>query len=397
MISVGEGQARVLARVTRATAPEVVPVARALGRTLARDIPAPFDVPPADNSAVDGYAVTARDLVPAGRARLSVVGELRAGGVFAGRLGPGQSLRIMTGAPMPDGADTVVPQELATADGPVVLLEAVSPGANVRARGEDVRAGDVALRQGTVLRPQELGLLASFGLATIAVFSRPRVALLSTGDEVAEPGGPRAPGQIFDANRFSLHGLVEAAGAVAVDCGIVPDARAALSARLGEAAASAEVVITSGGVSVGAHDLVKEVLSEVGGIEFWQVAMQPGRPFAVGTIGTSLFFGLPGNPVASVLCFLIFVRPALWRLAGRRDVEPPRFVARATETMRKRPGRREFKRGVVSFSEAGWEVRTTGPQGSGILSSLVAANCLIILEETRGDVAPGESVLVEPL
>ena len=397
MISVGEGQARVLARIAHPTEPEVVPVARALGRTLAQDVSAPFDVPPADNSAVDGYAVRAEDLVAGDRARLSVVRDLPAGAVFEGRLAPGEALRIMTGAPMPEGADTVVPQELATPDGDAVRLEAVPPGANVRPRGEDVRAGAVVLRPGAVLRPQELGLIASLGFAAVKVSVRPRVALLSTGDEVAEPGGPRRPGQIFDANRFSLHGLVEAAGAEPVDYGIVPDVREALRARFLEAAAAAEVVITSGGVSVGAYDLVKEVLSEVGGIEFWQVAMQPGRPFAVGAIGASHFFGLPGNPVASVLCFLIFVRPALWKLMRRREVEPPRFTAIAAEPMRKRPGRREFKRGILRFSERGWQVSTTGPQGSGILSSMVAANCLIILEEARGDVVPGEPVLVEPL
>ena len=397
MISVGEGQARVLARVARPTEPEFVPVARALGRTLAQHVPAPFDVPPADNSAVDGYAVRAEDLVAGGRARLSVVRDLPAGAVFEGRLAPGEALRIMTGAAMPEGADTVVPQELAVPDGDAVRLEAIPPGANVRARGEDVRAGAVVLRQGAVLRPQELGLIASLGFADVKVSVRPRVALLSTGDELAEPGGPRRPGQIFDANRFSLHGLVEAAGAEPVDYGIVPDVREALRARFLEAAATAEVVITSGGVSVGAYDLVKEVLSEVGAIEFWQVAMQPGRPFAVGAIGASHFFGLPGNPVASVLCFLIFVRPALWKLMGRRELEPPRFTAIAAEPMRKRPGRREFKRGILRFSERGWQVATTGPQGSGILSSMVAANCLIILEEARSDVVPGEPVLVEPL
>jgi molybdopterin molybdotransferase len=396
MISVGEAQARVLARIARPTPPEVVPVARALGRILAQDVLAPFDVPPADNSAVDGYAVRAEDLT-GGRTRLSVVRDLPAGAVFEGRIGRGEALRIMTGAPMPEGADTVVPQELATPDGDLVELDPVSPGANVRARGEDVGAGAAVLGQGAVLRPQELGLIASLGLGTVSVHARPRVALLSTGDEVVEPGHPRRPGQIFDANRFSLHGLVEAAGAEPVDHGIVPDVRTLLRARFLEAAADAEVVISSGGVSVGAYDLVREVLSEIGDIEFWQVAMQPGRPIAMGAIGPRHFFGLPGNPVASALCFLIFVRPALWRLTGRRDLEPPRFSALALEAMRKRPGRREFKRGILRFSARGWEVTTTGPQGSGILSSMVAANCLIILEESRGDVAPGEPVLVEPL
>lgn len=397
MISVAEGQARILAAVVRATAPEAAPVASALGRVLAQDVAAPFDVPPADNSAVDGYAVRAADLEPSGRTWLRVMGELAAGAAHHDSLGPGEALHIMTGAPIPAGADTVVPQELAERAGDAVRLAAVDGGANVRARGEDVRAGAVVLARGTVLRPQELGLLASLGLPDVWVHACPRVAVLSTGDEVVEPGRPRKPGQIYDANRYSLHGLVEAAGGVPLDFGIVPDQQDVLRARLLEAADGADVVLTSGGVSVGAYDLVKRVLAEIGGIEFWQVAMQPGRPLAVGRIGESHFFGLPGNPVASVLCFLLFARPVLWKLAGRRQLEPPRFTAVATEPMRKKTGRREFKRGVLTFTERGWEVATTGPQGSGILSSMVAANCLIILEEPRGDVRPGEPVLVEPL
>jgi molybdopterin molybdotransferase len=397
MIPVADGQARILAQVIRPLTPEAVGLTAGLGRVLARDVAAPFDVPPADNSAVDGYAIRAADLVAGGRARLRVVSDLAAGSTFEGALASGDALRIMTGAPMPAGADTVVPQELAERENGDVRLNAVAAGANVRARGEDVRAGAVVLRAGTVLRPQELGLLASLGQGDAWVHARPRVALLSTGDEVVEPGLPRKPGQIYDANRFSLHGLVEAAGAVSVDFGIVPDVRDVLRARLLEAGESADVVITSGGVSVGLYDLVKQVLGEIGGIDFWQVAMQPGRPFAVGKIGESHFFGLPGNPVASMLCFLLFVRPALWKLAGRRDLEPPRFTAVAAEPMTKKPGRREFKRGIVRFTERGWEVATTGPQGSGILSSMVLANCLIVLEEPRGDVGVGDVVLVELL
>ena len=397
MISVAQGQAYILARVVRPLPAEPVAVTQALGRVLVRDVPAPFDVPPVDNSAVDGYAVRAADLVAGGHARLRIVSDLPAGSAYDGLVGAGETLRIMTGAPMPAGADTVVPQELAEREDGTVRLGAVPAGANVRARGEDVRSGVVVLRQGTVLRPQELGLLASLGLHEAWVHARPRIALLSTGDEVVEPGLPRKPGQIYDANRFSLHGLVEAAGGTVIDFGIVPDLHDVLRARLLEAAEAADVVITSGGVSVGVYDLVKQVLAEVGGIDFWQVAMQPGRPFAVGKIGESQFFGLPGNPVASMLCFLLFVRPALWKLGGRRELAPPHFTAIATEPMTKKPGRREFKRGILSFSERGWEVGTTGPQGSGILSSMVLANCLIVLEEPRGDVKPGEPVLVEPL
>jgi molybdopterin molybdotransferase len=397
MIPVSDARARILADVAGAAPEETLPVARGLGRVLARDVSAPFDVPPADNSAVDGYAILGADLPPGCRVRLRVVADLPAGAVYEGGIGPRETLRIMTGAPMPRGADTVVPKELSEGSGDWVELSAVERGANVRARGEDVRAGAVVLTAGSVLRPQDLGLIASLGFAEIAVHRRPRVALLSTGDEVVEPGQPRRPGQIYDANRFSLGGMVEGAGADTLDLGIVPDVRELLRKRLLQAASAADVVLSSGGVSVGDYDLVKSVLGEIGSIDFWQVAMQPGRPLAVGRIAGAHFFGLPGNPVASVLCFHLFVRPTLWKLGGRTRLDPECVTATTLEPMRKREGRREFKRGILRFTERGFEVSTTGPQGSGILSSMVAANCLIILEESRGDVKPGEHVLVEPL
>jgi molybdopterin molybdotransferase len=396
MISVQEGQARILAQVTSVAPPELVPVAHALGRVLADDLQAPFDVPPADNSAVDGYAVSSADIPASGTATLEVIADLPAGSVLDVAVKAGQAVRIMTGAPMPAGADTVLPQELVERAGGAIKIPTIAKGANVRLGGEDVRAGTVVIPSGSVLRPQELGLTASLGLLQVLVRQKVRVAILSTGNEVAEPGEPRNPGQIYDSNRFSLRGLVEEAGGAAADFGIVPDIRLELKARLLEAARAAEIVLTSGGVSVGTYDLVKDVLGEIGGLDFWQVAMQPGRPLAVGRIGGSLFFGLPGNPVASMLTFLLFVRPALWKLAGRREIFPLQFTAVAVEPVRKKAGRREFKRGILTFGPRGWEVRTTGPQGSGILTSMVAANCLIILEEPRGDVKPGETVLVEP-
>ncbi|HTO12383.1 MAG TPA: gephyrin-like molybdotransferase Glp [Candidatus Binatia bacterium] len=396
MISVRDGQAHILAQAGGAVPPERVPVTRALGRVLAADVQAPFDVPPADNSAVDGYAVGSGDIPGAGTRELAVVGDLAAGAVFAGTLGAGQALRIMTGAPMPAGADTVYPQENVERVGERVRVGPIAKGVNVRARGEDVEAGGIVIEAGSVLRPQEVGLVTSLGVWQLEVHRRPRVALLSTGDEVAEPGTPRRPGQIYDANRFTLRGSVEQCGGEVLDLGIVPDVRDELVARLREAAAMADVVLTSGGVSVGAYDLVKSVLAELGTIDFWQVAMQPGRPLAVGRLGATTFFGLPGNPVASLLAFMLFVRPALYQLAGRRRLFPPTWQARAMERLGKKTGRREFKRGILTFRDGAWEVRTTGPQGSGILSSMVAGNCLIVLEEDRGDVAAGELVTVEP-
>jgi molybdopterin molybdotransferase len=396
MISVHAAQQQVLDRITDVAPPEILPLSAVRGRVLAEDIRAAFDVPPTDNSAVDGYAMTSSDIPAAGRAVLTVIGELPAGSVFPGALRAGQAIRIMTGAPMPAGCDTVYPQEIVERHGASLSIPPLDRGANVRYRGEDVRAGEIILPVGAVLRPQELGVAASLGLPQLPVRQRPRVALLSTGDEVAEPGTERKAGQIYDSNRFSLRGLAEAAGAIVVDLGIVPDRVDELSARLAEAGATADMVLTSGGVSVGDHDLVKLVLQESGGIDFWQVAMQPGRPVAVGRIGGALFFGLPGNPVASMLTFHLFVRPALWKLGGRREIFPPRFHATAAEAMRKRTGRREFKRGILAHTERGWQVRTTGPQGSGILTSMVQADCFVVLEEERGDVAAGERVWVEP-
>jgi molybdopterin molybdotransferase len=398
MISVRDGQNRILDRVTQIAPPELVSVVDALDRVLAEDVQAPFDVPPCDNSAVDGYAVGSGDIPADGTRELTVIGDLPAGSVFDGVVGEGQSLRIMTGAPIPAGADTVYPQEIVERIGARVRIGALDKGANVRRRGEDIASGMTVLEAGHPLRPQEIGLLTSLGHVQALVHGRPRVALLSTGDEVAEPGTVRKPGQIYDSNRFTLRGSITRCGAEVIDLGIVPDRREELRTRLLDAASMAEVVVSSGGVSVGVYDLVKDVLSEIGGIEFWQVAMQPGRPLAMGSIGRAHFFGLPGNPVASMLAFMLFVRPAIYRLAGRRRLFPETFHARADEPLRKKTGRREFKRGILRYApeEACWHVRITGPQGSGILSSMVVGNCLIILDEEREDVAAGELVEVEP-
>jgi molybdopterin molybdotransferase len=395
MISVPDGQNQILRQLAEPTPPELVAVTRGRDRVLAEDLQAPFDVPPLDNSAVDGYAVASDD-VPTGNTReLEVVAELAAGVVFTGTVAAGQAVRIMTGAPMPRGADTVYPQELVERRGNRLHVGPISKGANVRQRGEDVQAGTIAIERGTVLRPQELGLITSLGQWQVLVHRRPRVALLSTGDEVVEPGTPRKPGQIYDANRFTLRGSIEQCGGDVVDLGIVADVRDELRARLLEAAEVGDLVVTSGGVSVGTLDLVKDVLGEIGSIDFWQVAMQPGRPLAFGRIGSAHFFGLPGNPVASMLAFMLFVRPAIYKLAGRRRLFPELGEATAVEAMSKKKGRREFKRGVVQWKNGRWEARTTGPQGSGILSSMAAGNCLIVLEEERSDVAVGETVLVE--
>jgi len=397
MISVSDAQARILAQVEAIAPPELVPVGSCLGRVVAEDVRSSMDVPPTDNSAVDGYAIVSDDIPATGRRELEVVAELAAGSVYEGVLRSGEALRIMTGAPIPAGAGTVYPQEIVTREGRRLSVPTIERGANVRERGEDVKTGAVVLPAGTVLRPQELGVAASLGLAQLLVTQRPRVAVLSTGDEVVEPGFERKPGQIYDSNRLALRGLAQASGAQITDHGIVPDVFEELRQHLVEAAATSDVVLTSGGVSVGDYDLVKAVLQDVGGIDFWQVAMQPGRPIAVGRIGASHFFGLPGNPVACMLTFHLFVRPALYKIAGRRELFGPRFHAVALEPMRKKVGRREFKRGILRYTDDRWEVQTTGPQGSGILTSMTYANCVIVVEEERGNVAAGERVWVEPL
>ncbi|HLC41561.1 MAG TPA: gephyrin-like molybdotransferase Glp [Methylomirabilota bacterium] len=396
MISVPDALSRILSAITRVVPPELIPVANSLGRVLATDVRAPFNVPPSDNSAVDGYAVSNQDIPTEGLHALRVIGDLPAGTVFDQVVQRGEAIRIMTGAPLPKGVDTVLPQEVVRTSGDKVLIPPIKVGSNVRCQGEDVQQGAVVLQEGLPIRPQEMGLLTSLGIAQLLVRQKPRVAILSTGNEVAEPGKVRSPGQIYDANRFTLSGLVQATACDTVDFGIVPDSRDRLKECLLEAAQAADVVITSGGVSVGAYDLVKDVLTEIGGIDFWQVAMQPGRPMAHGQIGQARFFGLPGNPVASMLTFFLFVRPALWKLAGRKELAPQRFTAVAIEPLKKKTGRQEFKRGILSFQDREWRVQTTGPQGSGILTSMVLANCFIVLEEDRGDVSAGEIVWVEP-
>jgi molybdopterin molybdotransferase len=395
MISVQDGQNQILRQLADPTPPEVVAVTRARDRVLAEDLQAPFDVPPTDNSAVDGYAVASDDVPASNPRELDVIAEIMAGAVFAGTVAPGQAVRIMTGAPMPRGADTVYPQEVVERRGDRVRVGPISKGSNVRQRGEDIQAGTVAIARGTVLRAQELGLITSLGQWQVLVHRRPRVALLSTGDEVVEPGTPRKAGQIYDANRFTLRASIEQCGGDVIDLGIVADLRDELRARLLEAARVGDMVVTSGGVSVGALDFVKDVLGEIGEIDFWQVAMQPGRPLAFGRIGAAHFFGLPGNPVASMLAFMLFVRPALYKLSGRARLFPETAEAVAAEAMSKKKGRREFKRGVAQWKNGRWEARTTGPQGSGILSSMTAGNCLIVLEEPRGDVAVGDTVVIE--
>ncbi|QPF74754.1 molybdopterin molybdotransferase MoeA [Roseateles sp. DAIF2] len=398
--------ARLLAPLAARLGNETLPLREALGRCLAAELVSPLDVPAFDNSAMDGYALAAASLQTEGTpTRLAIAGRSLAGQGPAAALQPGHCLRIMTGAPMPPGADTVVPQELVTRPDEASILippGLLRPGANRRRAGEDLARGQGALRAGQRLRAAEIGLLASLGLAEVTVRRRPRVALLSTGDELCPPGRPLPPGGVYDSNRHTLWSLLQALPVEVLDLGPVRDDPAALRAAFAEAAARADVVLSTGGVGVGEADHTKRVMAELGEVLFWQLAMRPGRPLAVGRIGSeaagrALLLGLPGNPVAVMVGFYAFVRPALLALAGTDPAPPLALRARSAEPLRKRAGRTEYQRGIVERGEDGdWWVRSTGSQGSGILSSMSRANGLILLAHERGEVARGDWVEVLP-
>jgi len=384
------------------TAVERVHIRAALGRVLAEDVVSPLDVPGHDNSAMDGWAVRFADLRKEGETTLRRVGESFAGKPFAGDIGQGETVRIFTGGVMPRGADTVVMQERAreTAEGVYVAPGAVGKlGQNRRFAGEDLKRGETVFRSGQPVRPAELGMLASLGIGEVSVYRRLRVAFFSTGDELRSLGQPLGAGEVYDSNRYTLYGMLERLNCEVLDMGVVPDVPDRLERAFATAAAAADVVITSGGVSVGEADIVRTLLDKVGEVLFWKIAMKPGRPLAYGRIGNAHFFGLPGNPVAVMVTFYEFVRDALLVLQGRRDIgPPPMFKATLAAPIRKMRGRIEFQRGVLApDTDGGWCVRTTGEQGSGILSSMSRANCFIVLSADTGDVEAGTQVDVQPL
>ncbi|MFO1415653.1 MAG: gephyrin-like molybdotransferase Glp [Burkholderiales bacterium] len=396
-------KARALIRqfLTPVSAIERVHVRQALDRILAQDIVSPIAVPGHDHSAMDGWAVRFADLAPDGETELSRIGESFAGKPHAGApLGAGQAVRIFTGGVMPEGADTVVVQERATetAQGVRIAARAVSrAGENRRFAGDDLKAGQVVFRRGQPVGAAELGMIASLGIGEVSVYRRLRVAFFSTGDELRSIGTPLGAGQIYDSNRYTIYGMLTRLGCETLDMGVVPDVPAELEKAFAAAAANADVVITSGGVSVGEADFVKQLLDQVGEVLFWKIAMKPGRPLAYGRIGSAHFFGLPGNPVAVMVTFYQFVRDALLVLQGRHEVPTiPTVSATLTEPIRKAPGRTEFQRGIVApAAGGGWEVRTTGNQSSGVLSSMSQANCFIVLPTDVGNVAAGSVVQVQ--
>ena len=406
-------------------ATEDVGIFEALGRVLARDVVSPLSVPPHDNSAMDGYAFAGAQLVAGQPLTLRVVGTALAGKAWTGTVGAGECLKIMTGAIMPPGLDTVVPQEFTTnaADGHITIAaNALRLGDNRRFKGEDLMEGGVALSKGELLTPAALGLMASLGLKAVTVYRRLRVAYFSTGDEILSLGEPPREGAVYDSNRYTVFGLLTRLGVEVIDLGVVRDEPALLEAAFRDAAQRADAIITSGGVSVGEADHTRTMMKQLGDVAFWRIAMRPGRPMAVGRIASAGFqaksayspyaesassyqnntaseangavlFGLPGNPVAVMVTFLAFVRPALLRMMGCTRAAPPLLRAVSTEAIRKKPGRTEYQRGTVTTAADGTlQVCTTGNQGSGVLSSMVQANGLIVLHHHQGNVAVGDPV-----
>jgi molybdopterin molybdotransferase len=376
-----------------------VPIFEALNRVIAQDVISPIDVPPHDNSAMDGFAFNGAELQSGQTLPLKVVGTALAGKAWQGTVKAGECVKIMTGAIMPKGLDTVVPQELCEVLTEEVRVPAnmLKAGDNRRLRGEDLNKDSPALYKGTFVTPAAMGLLASLGLPTVKVMRRLKVAYFSTGDEILSLGEAPREGAVYDSNRYTVFGMLQNLGCEMIDMGVVRDDPVLLEAAFSKAAKEADAVITSGGVSVGEADFTKAMMKKLGDVVFWKIAMRPGRPMAVGRLTqgnhSAVLFGLPGNPVAVMVTFLAFVKPALQQMMGITETPQPLMRARSQEVLRKKPGRTEYQRGIVTRNEQGEpEVRTTGNQGSGVLSSMVQANCLIVLSHTQSTAQVGDWV-----
>lgn len=400
MISFEEAKSRILENVIPIKETENIKVPSSLNRILALDVKAPFDVPPHNNSAMDGYAVRYEDISETEEVRLKVIADLPAGKWLDKEIVEKEAVRIMTGAKMPKGADTVVIQEMIKQQGNFIIIppKSANKGANVRLQGEDIKKGNLILQKGTWIRPQEMGILASMGYPTINVYRKLNIAIVSTGDELLPPGEKLTEGKIYDTNRYTLIGLLTQLGVKIIDLGIVKDNKDELKAKLVAVSHKADAIITSGGVSVGKYDLVKEVVKELGSVEFWQVKVKPGKPQTFGKIDNCYFFGLPGNPVSVMVSFIKLVKPALLKMAGCKDYDKTiQFKAKAKSNIRKKHGRLEFVRGILSYGKDGWEVTSTGPQGAGILYSMILANSLVLILPDQNEITPGDEVWVEPL
>ncbi len=388
--------ARILAAIDPLDADEWLDLRPAIGRVLARDVHAPADLPAFTNAAMDGYAVITAGLTPG--TPLTVVGHALAGKPFTGMLRPGQCVRIFTGAAVPRGADAVVMQEAVRRDGNQIHLQhPPQPGENIRPAGGDIRKGERVLRRGERLTAARLGLLAALGIPAVQVFQRPQVAYFSSGDELTPLGTPLAPGRIYDSNRYSLHGLLHSLPVAPVDLGRQPDDLERLAACLAQAGEQFDVVISTGGASVGEADLLRRALTRVGELHLWRLAVKPGKPLIFGRIRRAWYFGLPGNPVSVHVTFTQIVRPALWHLAGGRSFRPLRLRLPCRNRLHKSPGRLEFQRGrLIPGVDGHWQVEGLAGQGSHQLATLAKANCYIVLPAESSGAAPGDVVEVEP-
>ena len=379
---------------------ELVDLRSSLDRILATDILSPANVPNYDNSAMDGYAFNADDITPNASTKLTIIATVFAGKAFDGTLAARECVRIMTGGAMPKGADTVIMQERVQCEANSIhFTEAPKRTMNVRYAGEDLKLGQVVLTSGHLMRAADLGLLASLGIAKILVYRKLKVAFFSTGDELASVGQSLEIGQVYDSNRYTLHGMLTRMGVEVIDMGAIPDNPDLLKNTLLASSELADVVISSGGVSVGEADYMKLLLTKHGQVVFWKIAMKPGRPLAYGKIGDAHYFGLPGNPVAVMVTFYQFVREAMLVLMGQlQPTQLPMFNVECTENIRKMTGRTEFQRGVLFADKDGiWKVKPTGAQGSAILSSMSLANCFIVLDEATGNLSAGAIVQVQVL
>jgi len=378
---------------------ETVSIYDSLGRVLASDIISPINVPSADNSAMDGYAFSGASIVKDGVTSLTMIGKGFAGNAFDGQVSLGQCVRIMTGAVMPVGCDTTIPQELVKIDGDQIQFQSsvIKAGDNRRLKGEDLAIGQAALSAGKIIRPSDLGLIASLGMGSVAVKRRLKVGFFSTGDELRSIGQPLDDGCVYDSNRYTLFGMLSRLNVELHDFGVVKDDPDAMRTTFSKAAATCDAVITSGGVSVGEADYTKQIMRELGDVSFWKIAMRPGRPMAFGSIQgdqhRAVLFGLPGNPVAVMVTFYQFVRNALLAMSGATQVAPPMMQAKTVEAIRKRPGRTEFQRGILSTDATGNRtVRITGAQGSGVLRSMSEADCFIVLAHDQENIQAGDTV-----
>ena len=397
-ITVTQAMANIRETINTITETETLDIHSSLGRVCGADITSDFNVPNHTNSAMDGYAFSVQGLEVSQGDRFDVVGASFAGAPFNGEVKPGQCARIMTGAVMPEGTDTVVMQERVERDGETItLLSGEKSGANVRYAGEDIRAGEVVIPKGTRLGASYLGLMASLGLESVTVYRRPRVAFFSNGDELRSVGTPLALGEVYDSNRYTLFAMLSELGVEQIDLGVVKDDPDAIAATIKDAASRADLVITTAGASVGEADYIKDILTQLGQVSFWKVAIKPGRPISFGKLDNSLFFGLPGNPVSVMVTFQVFLKPAIRQLAGEQFHVPMRLKMKTVTDLRKKPGRMEYQRGVMSLNESGETiVQSTGEQGSGILSSMTQANCFIILPDESEGAKADEWVEVQP-